>query len=73
MIFRAPRVDDDGNLLQPPCITVFHNGIVVQNNVSVERPTRASMANDMRRRGPIMLQDHGDPVRYRNIWVRELD
>jgi hypothetical protein len=74
--FRRPRFDDSGRLVEPARVTLFHNGILVQNN---EQPFgRTSWleweAYEGRRgaRGPIALQDHDHPVRYRNIWLREL-
>jgi Domain of Unknown Function (DUF1080)/Domain of unknown function (DUF3471) len=74
--FRRPRFDDSGRLLEPARVTVFHNGILVQDN---EEPFgRTSWleweAYEGRRgaRGPVALQDHDHPVRYRNIWLREL-
>jgi len=59
--FTAPRYDDKKNLLTPSRVTVRHNGILIHDNYEIKR-RRAP-------RGSIMLQDHGNPVRYRNIWV----
>ncbi len=73
--FRRPRFDAAGKLLEPARVTVFHNGILVQNNEEPFGPTSwlkwlpYEHAGD---RGPIALQDHDHPVRYRNIWLREL-
>ena len=74
--FRRPRFDESGKILEPARITVFFNGILVQNN---EEPFgRTSWLEwepyEGRRaaRGPIALQDHDHPVHYRNIWLREL-
>jgi hypothetical protein len=76
ILFRAPRFDAGGQLLAPARATVFHNGVLVQNDVALTGPT----ANQRRppyaahaERLPIMLQDHGNPMRFRNIWVRELE
>jgi Domain of Unknown Function (DUF1080)/Domain of unknown function (DUF3471) len=75
IIYTAPRFDDSDELKSPARITVFHNGVLVQNNVELTGPTswleRAPYkAHPVKQ--PISLQDHGNPVRFRNIWIREL-
>jgi len=73
--FRRPQFDEAGKLLEPARITVFHNGILVQNNEKPFGPTswlKWEEYKDKGGRGPIALQDHNHPVRYRNIWLREL-
>ncbi len=75
IIFRAPRFSPNGRLKAPARLTVFHNGVLIHNAVEVKGPTagllrRYSMHDP---KLPLMLQDHGDPVRYRNIWIRELE
>jgi hypothetical protein len=73
--FRRPRFDSSGKLTEPARITLFHNGILVQNNEEPFGPTswlKWLPYEDKGGRGPIALQDHDHPVRYRNIWVREL-
>ncbi len=71
--FRAPRFDAGGNKTEnAKFIRVLHNGILIQENVEVEGPTRAHMNLPEALRNPIMLQgDHG-PVAYRNIYIRDL-
>jgi hypothetical protein len=75
IVFEAPRFSADGSVERPAYVTVFHNGVLVQNHVELTGPTvyrgqpEYSAHPD---RLPIMLQDHSNPVRYRNIWVREL-
>lgn len=75
IVFHGPRFDIAGKLLRPARITVVHNGVLVQDNVELTGPT-AHMARPPYKAHParlsIMLQDHGHPVRYRNIWLREL-
>jgi hypothetical protein len=73
--FRRPRFDASGRLLEPARITLYHNGILVQNNEEPFGPTswlKWLPYADQGGRGPISLQDHDHPVRYRNIWLREL-
>jgi hypothetical protein len=73
--FRRPRFDAAGALLEPARVTVFHNGVLVQNNEEPFGPTswlRWLPYTNQGDRGPITLQDHDHPVRYRNIWLREL-
>lgn len=75
ILFRAPRFDAGGQLLAPARMTVFHNGVLVQNDVALTGPTghrRRPPYAPHAERLPIVLQDHGNPMRFRNIWVREL-
>jgi hypothetical protein len=75
IVWTAPRFDAAGKLLSPARVTVFHNGVLAQNNVELTGPTswleRAPYTAHPEKL-PISLQDHGNPVRFRNIWVREL-
>ncbi len=74
IIFHAPRFASTGNLTQPATVTVFHNGVLVQDHYVLKGATTyAGMAKyaahgDM----PLVLQDHGNPVSYRNVWIRKL-
>jgi len=74
--FLAPKFDKDGKLVRRARVTVIHNGIVVQNNVEYWGPSGHKVKNPQYRqhrdKEPIRLQDHGSPVKYRNIWIREL-
>ena len=75
IIFMAPRFSEKGRLVSPARITVFHNGVLVQNNVELLGPTTyigASHYTPHPEKMPLALQDHGDPVQFRNIWIREL-
>lgn len=75
IIYTAPRFDVAGKLSSPARLTVIHNGVLVQNNVELTGPTswldRAAYRAHPEKQ-PISFQDHGNPVRFRNVWVREL-
>jgi len=75
VVFMAPVFHENGRLRNPATITVFHNGVLVQNHVALEGPTvfrgkpkYEEHASEL----PLVLQDHSNPVSYRNIWVRRL-
>jgi hypothetical protein len=75
IIFEAPRFDASGKLQKPGYVTVMHNGVLVQNHVEILGDTswdRAPEYTPHPLKQPLFLQDHGCPVRYRNIWIREL-
>jgi len=73
--FRRPRFDSSGAVKEPAKVTLFHNGILVQNNEELFGPTTwlkwLPYVNEGDK-GVLSLQDHDHPVKYRNIWVREL-
>jgi len=75
IIFHGPRFDASGKLTRPARETVFHNGVLVQDNVELTGPTGHHVRPPYKpgpEKLPLALQDHGHPVRYRNIWIREL-
>ena len=75
IVFHRPRFGEGGNVLRPARVTVLHNGVLVQDNVALTGPTahqKRPPYTPHADRLPLMLQDHGSPVRYRNIWLREL-
>jgi hypothetical protein len=75
-VFIAPRFSTDGKLLHPARMTVFHNGVLVQHAAVLRGPTvyRGEPAYAPHAaKLPLRLQDHGDTVAFRNIWIRELD
>jgi len=75
VVFHAPKFDADGKLIQRATFTVFHNGVLIQDHVIVmgvtshdKPPYYEAHAAKM----PLSLQDHHNPMRFRNIWIREL-
>ncbi len=75
IVFNAPRFKEDGSLEAPAYVTVLHNGVLVHNHTAVIGAMAYRAVGTYRRhgpKGPLVLQDHGNPVRFRNIWVREL-
>jgi 3-keto-disaccharide hydrolase len=75
VLFHRPRFDANGSVTRPARMTIFFNGILVQDDVALTGPTAHKQRPPYTKhddRLPLVLQDHGDPVRFRNIWVREL-
>jgi len=74
IIYTAPRFKEDGSVFTPARATVLLNGVLLQNNVEIKGPTEYIGLPEYKAHGkaPITLQDHGNPVQYRNIWIREL-
>jgi hypothetical protein len=74
IIFHGPRFEGE-KVVRPARVTVFHNNVLVQDNVELTGPTAHKARPPYKPhpdRAPIMLQDHAHPVRFRNIWLREL-
>lgn len=75
IVFKAPRYEGE-KVVEPAKLTLFHNGVLLHNAKEYDGPTRhkqlASYPAKHPERGPITLQDHNDPIQYRNIWVREV-
>jgi len=74
IIFTAPHFNADGILLAPGHLTVIQNGVLVQNNAEIKGTTEyiGLPKTEAHGKAPFKLQDHGDLVSYRNIWIREL-
>lgn len=74
IVFHAPRFAADGSVTKPATITVFHNGVLVQDHFELKGPTgytgypKYEVHGDM----PLLLQDHGCLVQYRNVWIRKI-
>jgi hypothetical protein len=75
IVFSAPRFNEDGSVKRPAYVTVLHNGVLIQNHVELKGSTAYIGAPSYTKHElklPLMLQDHGNPVSYRDIWIREL-
>ena len=72
VIFRAARVGESGGIEENARVTVLQNGTVIQNNVQLLGATGGPTDEDAAEPGPLRLQDHGNPVKYRNIWIAPL-
>lgn len=74
IVWTAPRFDEKGKLISKARITLFHNGVLVQNNVELEGPTLYIGKPSYQAHGdlPLLIQDHDNPVSFRNIWIRPL-
>jgi hypothetical protein len=74
IVFHAPRFASDGSVAKPAYVTVIHNGVLVQDHFEIKGATgyagfpKYDAHGDM----PLLLQDHGNPVQYRNVWIRKL-
>jgi hypothetical protein len=75
IIFHGPRFSQEGKLLRPAKMTILHNGVLVQDNVELTGPSDYMKRPPYRphpEKMPLLLQDHGQPVSFRNIWIREI-
>jgi hypothetical protein len=75
IIFHGPRFDSDGKVLRPATVTVIHNGVLTQDHVAIMGPTMHKQRPPYHvtpEKLPLALQDHNHPVRYRNLWIREI-
>jgi hypothetical protein len=75
IIFHAPRFDEQGKVTDRARVTVLHNGVLIQNNVEIYGITyndRPALYIAHPAQESLRLQDHGNPIRYRNIWIRRL-
>jgi len=71
--FRGPKFDPNGKKVKDAEITVKHNGIIIHDQVTLKHPTPGGLDGREAPTGQILLQDHTNPVSYRNIWIKPLD
>ena len=75
IIFNAPEFGEDGTLVKPAFLTVLHNGVLIHNHFELKGGTYWDQPPKYKphsARLPIAIQNHGNPVRFRNLWIREL-
>lgn len=73
ILFIAPKASPDGKSVLAGAFTVFHNGVLIHNHIPISgKKTTAAAYSGATPKGPLVLQDHGNPVRFRNIWLRPL-
>jgi hypothetical protein len=76
IFFRAARFGDDHQLISPARVTVIQNGVLIHNDQAFLGPTGHKILANYKKEtpptGPLALQDHGNPVRFRNIWIRNI-
>ena len=75
IVFARPRFDPKGQLVSPARLTLLYNGVLAQNDVALTGPTTWMVHlpySPQAEKLPLSLQDHGNPVRFRNIWIREV-
>lgn len=75
IIFRYPKFDEAGKVVKPAFVTVFQNGVLMQEHTEILGGTGHKIFPTYKAheaQGAIQFQDHGNPVRYRNVWIRQL-
>lgn len=72
IILRAAKLDENGKVLSHAVVTILQNGQVIHNNFTLPSNTPGGVYDHIVAEGPLMLQDHGNPVSFRNIWIQKL-
>ena len=72
--YTAPQFDEIGLLIAPAYVTVVHNGVLIQNHIEIKGSIKHVGLPHYEPHGelPLLIQDHGNPVSFRNIWIRRL-
>ncbi|MGB9587925.1 MAG: 3-keto-disaccharide hydrolase [Armatimonadota bacterium] len=72
VFFRAPRFNENGVKIESARMSVLHNGVWIHHDLEIHQPTGGEIDHNYAEPGPVLLQDHGNLIRYRNIWIRPL-
>lgn len=74
VFYTAPKFDEIGLLISPAYVTVVHNGVLIQNHIEIKGSIRHVGLPHYEPHGklPLLIQDHGNPVGFRNIWIRPI-
>ena len=72
ILFHAPKCDDSAKVVEKGRLTILHNGVLIQDHVEIKGVCGGELDRNECEPGPLLLQDHGNLVRFRNIWYRPL-
>jgi hypothetical protein len=72
ILFHPAQLDGSGHRTRNGRVTVIHNGVLIQDGVELKGPTGGAIGQEETATGPLLLQEHGHRVKYRNIWLRNL-
>lgn len=76
IVFHRPQFDADGKVLKPATMTIFHNGVLVQDHRELRGTTAHHSPGKYEKHAdkePLRIQNHGNPVRFRSLWIRQLE
>jgi hypothetical protein len=73
ILFRAATINKAGKLVTPAMFTVWHNGTLILKDAAMSKGTGGASKRPLVNKGPLLLQNHGAPVRFRNIWIQSID
>lgn len=73
IVFHAPKCDAEMKVVEPGRLTVLHNGVLIHDHIAIKDVCGGELDRNVAEPGPLLLQDHGNLVRFRNLWVRSLE
>jgi hypothetical protein len=69
IVFKAAKFDAEGKKTNNARVTIHHNGVLIHDDLELPRETPGGVSGEIPEPGPLYIQDHSNPVRFRNIWV----